>query len=76
MLPLSDRFCLLSLVFDSIGNFSPIMFQSKIIICKLCQQVVDWDQLDSPEISRLWSKFCSSYGEVSHASFFNEDLKF
>ena len=67
----------LSSVFDPIGIFNPVMLQGKLIIRKLCQQVVDWDDLVSPEISKLWSRFVSTYSEVSQTSFsrktFNSD---
>ena len=59
----------LSSVFDPIGIFAPIMLQGKLIIRKLCQQVSDWDEAASTEISKLWSKFCCSYSEISKVSF-------
>ena len=67
----------LASVFDPLGVYSPIMLQGKLIIRKLCQQLVDWDQPISPEISKLWSKLCDSFSEVSQTSFdrrtFNSD---
>ncbi|XP_064111443.1 uncharacterized protein LOC135218931 [Macrobrachium nipponense] len=65
----------LSSVFDPIGIFAPIMLQGKLIIRKLCQQVLNWDETACAEIAMLWSKFCSSYSEVSQASFSRQTYK-
>ena len=64
----------LSTVFDPVGIFAPILLQGKLIIRKLCQQVVDWDQQVDSEISRLWSRFCTSFEEVSTTSFFRKSF--
>ena len=64
----------LSSVFDPIGIFSPILLQGKLIIRKLCQQIVDWDQPVDPEISKLWNKFCLSFEEVSETPFFRKSF--
>ncbi|XP_068233575.1 uncharacterized protein [Palaemon carinicauda] len=52
-----------------------IIDQAKLIIRKLCQQVSNWDETTSAEISKLWSKFCSSYSEGSQASFSRQTYK-
>ena len=64
----------LSSVFDPVGIFSPILLQGKLIIRKLCQLVVDWDQPVSPEISKLWIRFCDKFEEVSQTAFFRKSF--
>ena len=64
----------LSSVFDPVGIFSPILLQGKLIIRKLCQQVVDWDQPVNTEVSTLWNKLCTSFEEVSETPFFRKSF--
>ena len=64
----------LSSVFDPVGIFSPILLQGKLIIRKLCQQVVDWDQPVNAEVSTLWNKLCNSFEEVSETPFFRKSF--
>ena len=52
-------------VFDPIGDFNPILMQSKLFIRSLCRAKVDWDQTLDGEFLKSWKSFCGTFEAVS-----------
>ena len=67
----------LASVFDPLGAFSPILLQGKLLIRKMCQLSLDWDQKLSKDLLDQWRKFCINFNNISDLSFnrksFNTD---
>lgn len=51
--------------FDPLGLLSPIIIQSKMILQKLWQQNIDWDQSISQDIEKEWIKYINNLPFIS-----------
>ena len=59
----------LASIFDPIGIFSPVLLQGKLLIRKMCQLSLDWDQELDAELLDLWRKFCNAFEDISGIPF-------
>ena len=59
----------LASIFDPIGFFSPVLLQGKLLIRKVCQLSLDWDQELDAELLDQWRKFCTVFDNISKIPF-------
>ena len=59
----------LASIFDPIGVFSPVLLQGKLLIRKMCQLSLDWDQELDAELLDQWRKFCTAFNNISMIPF-------
>ena len=55
----------LASIFDPIGVFSPVLLQGKLLIRKMCQLSLDWDQELDAELLDQLRKFCTTFNNIS-----------
>ena len=56
-------------IFDLIGVFSSVLLQGKLLIRKMCQLSLDWDQELDAELLDQWRKFCTAFNNISKIPF-------
>ena len=59
----------LASIFDPIGVFSPVLLPGKLLIRKMCQLSLDWDQELDAELLDQWRKFCTAFNNISKMPF-------
>lgn len=48
---------IISMIFDPLGLIGPIIVRAKIILQRIWNEKLDWDDTVSPELQSLWNKF-------------------
>lgn len=55
--------------FDPLGLFAPVLLKGKLLIRRLCQLGVEWDQMVPGDILEDWRTFCNQMDDIRELRF-------